>query len=86
MIDKKLFNYYTGIKFTVMAKDFNAVSSKRHKELIRLSAIDVEAGKQIRNKKEFKNNSEYNLYLCALSETAYRLSLGLSPYDYYVND
>lgn len=86
MIDKELFEYYTGINFIVTAKDFNAVSFKRHQELIRLAADDVSISKRIRSEKEFNNVSEFHLYQCALSETAYRLNLGLSSYDYYIND
>lgn len=79
MIDKKLFDYYTGIKVVVKGKDWDAVDEKTMKKLSQMASNDVKIGRAARGKAEFKNESEYKIYLMELIQSAWNEKTGITP-------
>ena len=64
-----------GVKFT--GDDANKVDSDRMDTISKWSDQDVYGKKQIRDKKQFKNDAEYKFYVLGLFEAADRVELGI---------
>lgn len=84
-MDKKLFDYYTGIKVVVKGSDWLAVDTKRLTALDDMAVDDVKKGKKARNAAEFKNDSEYRIYLISLVQAAWDVENDITP-SRYINE
>lgn len=71
---QELFEYYTSLKFKIT----DYPNKQRMVELNDLSLEDIKNERKARNKNQFQNDNEYQVYLSFLMDNAFRMELGLS--------
>lgn len=68
ILNKDLFDYYTSIEFAVNFNDVVELPKGTSDKLNILANKDVLAGRKARSASEFKNKTEYDLYLFLLAQ------------------
>ncbi len=77
MLSEKMFKYYTSPKFTIESSYWDKVQD-RLEYIEDLAEDDVANQRKLRDKDEFKNNEEYQIYLLSVCNFAWADKLGTS--------
>ncbi len=73
------YNYYKNIRVSLKPDDYKAIEDARFQEIMDLAQEDVNNNRKVREENDFKNVSEYKLYLAHVVDYAGKKEIGLEP-------
>lgn len=71
------YSYYKNIRVSLKPDDYKSIEDARFQEIMDLAQEDVNNNRTVRQEKEFKNISEYKLYLAHVIDYAGKKEIGL---------